>query len=309
MKADLTSFNPRTRALIGVSGGRDSVALLHWLVSRGFKRLTICHLDHGLRGRASRADAAFVERLARKYALNFTTERADVAALAKARRISIETAAREARYAFFARTARRDKCRTLFLAHHADDQAETFLFNLFRGAGAAGLGAMRPESTRKIDGVQLRINRPLLAVWREEIDEYIAAHRLKFREDASNAKTNHTRNKMRHEIIPALEKWFGREIKKSVWRSAEILAAENDWLESLVAPPQRALSVRELRAMPLAQQRRTIHAWLKFLCVSDAGFVETEAVRALLHPSAKPAKINLPGDMHARRRAGQIFVE
>jgi tRNA(Ile)-lysidine synthase len=305
----LEKINRRSPALIGVSGGRDSVALLHWLAEQGFKRLTVCHLDHGLRGRASRADAKFVARLAKKYALNFVSERADVAAIAKEKRISIETAAREARYAFFAQTAKREKCRTLFLAHHADDQAETFLFNLFRGAGAAGLGAMRPESTRKIGGVTLRIMRPLLGVWRAEIDEYVAAHGLKFREDASNADAKHSRNKMRHEIIPALEKWFGREIKKSVWRSAEIFAAENDWLESLTAPPTRELSVHELRAMPLAQQRRTIHAWLKFLRVSDAGFTETEVVRALVHPSAKQAKINLPGGLHARRRAGKIFLE
>jgi tRNA(Ile)-lysidine synthase len=309
MKTACSSLNPRTRALIGVSGGRDSVALLHWLVAYGFKRLSVCHLDHGLRGRASRADAAFVERLAKKYALPFVAERADVAAIAKEKRISIETAAREARYEFFVQTAKRKKCRVLFLAHHADDQAETFLFNLFRGAGTAGLGAMRVESMRKIGGVALCIIRPLLGVWRGEIDAYIAAHRLKFREDASNAGTKHSRNKMRHKIIPALEKWFGREIKKSVWRSAEILSAENDWLESLVAPPPRELSVRELHAMPVAQQRRAIHAWLKLLRVNDAGFAEVEAVRALLHPTAKPAKINLPGGLHARRRSGKIFLE
>lgn len=309
MKTGFTSLTPRTRALVGVSGGRDSVALLHWLAEQGFKRLAVCHLDHGLRGRASRADVAFVARLAKKYALPFVSERADVAAIAKQKQISIETAAREARHDFFAHAGKKLKCRTLFLAHHADDQAETFLFNLFRGAGSAGLGAMRPESTQKTGGVTLRIIRPLLSVWRAEIDEYIAANRLKFREDSSNRDVKHTRNKMRHVIIPALEKWFGREIKKSVWRSTEILAAENDWLETLIPRPSTELSVRELRALPVAQQRRMIRAWLKFLQVSDAGFGEVEAVRALLTSSAKPAKINLPGDLHARRRAGRIFLE
>jgi tRNA(Ile)-lysidine synthase len=309
MKIDLTSHDPKKRHLIGVSGGRDSVALLHMLLEAGYKRLIVCHLDHQLRGRASRADAAFVKRLAKRHSLQIVTAKADVTAIAKEKHISIETAARHARYEFFAATARRKKCHTLFLAHHADDQVETFLFNLFRGAGASGLASMRAETKRKIAGTPLLIARPLLSVWRREIDDYIAAHRLKFREDASNAGTVPLRNKMRHEIIPALEKSFGREIRKSIWRTAEILAAENDWLSSLVPPPTTELSVSELRKMPVARQRRVIHAWLKSGNVPDAGFDEIESVRSLLPASAKAAKINLPANLHARRRAKKIFLQ
>ena len=309
MKIDLTPYDPKRRYLIGVSGGRDSVALLHLLLEAGCKRLIVCHLDHHLRGRASRADAAFVERLAKRHGLEMVTGRADVTAIAKKKRISIETGAREARYDFLAATARGKKCRTLFLAHHADDQVETFLFNLFRGAGAAGLGAMRPETRRKINGVELLILRPLLGVWRTEIDAYIAAQRMKFREDATNAGTIPLRNRMRHEIIPALEKWFGREIRKSVWRTAEILTAENDWLAGMIPAPACELSVAELRKMPVARQRRVIHAWLKLMKAPDAGFDEIESVRSLLPESAKAAKVNLPGDLHARRRAKKIFME
>lgn len=307
--AALAQFPRTRRCLVGVSGGRDSVALLHLLVSLGFKRLMVGHLDHGLRGRASRADAGFVIKLAEKHGLPAVIGRVNVAEIAKEQRISLETAAREARYAFFAQTARREKCRALFLAHHADDQVETFLFNLFRGSGAAGLGAMRAESVRKIGGIPLRIVRPLLGVWRAEIDAYVTAHHLKFREDASNTDTAHLRNRMRHEIIPALEKWFGRDIKKTVRRSADILAAENDWLESLTEPPARELSVPDLRKMPVAHQRRVIHAWLKTLRVADTGFDEIESIRALLPESAPRAKVNLPGDLHVRRRAKRIFLE
>jgi hypothetical protein len=114
---------------------------------------------------------------------------------------------------------------------------------------------------------------------------------------------------MRHEIIPALEKWFGREIRKSVWRTAEILAAENDWLAAITPPPVRELPVAGLRKMPPAQQRRIIQPWLKLMNVPDAGFDEIEAVRSLLPVGAKAAKINLPGNLHARRRAGKIFLE
>ncbi len=309
MKIALPSHDPKKRHLIGVSGGRDSVALLHLLLEAGYKRLIVCHLDHQLRGRASRADAAFVEKLAKRHKLQVVIGKADVTALAQKKLLSIETAARKARYEFFAATARRKKCHTLFLAHHADDQVETFLFNLFRGAGASGLGAMRSETRRKIAGVSLHIIRPLLSTWRREIDAYTTAHRLKFREDASNAGTIPLRNKMRHEIIPALEKSFGREIRKSVWRTAEILAAENDWLSSLVSPPTHELSVPDLRKMPVAQQRRLIHAWLKLLDVPDAGFDEIESIRSLLPASAKAAKINLPGNFHVRRREKKIFLE
>lgn len=308
MKIDLSAYNPQERYLIGVSGGRDSVALLDTLLTAGFENLIVCHLDHGLRGRSSRADAVFVEKLAKSRGLKFMGAKADVAALAKKKHLSIETAAREARYQFFAAAARRHKCHAIFLAHHADDQVETFLFNLFRGAGTSGLAAMRPDTRRKIGATELRILRPLLGVSRSEIDAYVKKHALKFREDASNATTLPHRNKMRHTIIPALEKWFGRAIRKSVWRTAEILAAEDAWLASLTPLPAQELSVATLRKMPAAQQRRTIHAWLKSSNVPDAGFDEIESIRSLLPVSAKTAKINLPGDLHARRRAGKIFM-
>ena len=303
--SELASFPPTRRYLIGVSGGRDSVALLHWLVESGFKRLIVCHLDHSLRGRASRADAKFVERLAKRLGLPFMTERLDVASLAKQKRQSIETAAREARYDFFSRVARGKKCRALFLAHHADDQVETFLFNLFRGTGGAGLAAMRRVTKRG----GLRVIRPLLGVWRSEIDAYAKARKLKFREDASNKLLLHQRNRTRHRIIPALEKFFGRDIRKSIWRAADILAAEEDWMGAMTPKPARELSAPALCAMPVALQRRLIRAWLQQMRVSNISFDAIESVRALLAPAAKQAKVNLPGGRHARRRLKKLFLE
>src|SRR5256885_6888760 len=130
-----SDFPPDARYLIGVSGGRDSVALLHWLNSLGYKKVVVCHLNHQLRGRSSDADARFVEKLAGKYQVNFELGAANVRVLAKKKKISIETAAREARYSFFAKAAKRRRCDTIFLAHHADDLLETILLNLIRGAG------------------------------------------------------------------------------------------------------------------------------------------------------------------------------
>ena len=301
-------FSPDERCLIGVSGGRDSVVLLHQLLAAGFKQLVVCHLDHGLRAESA-DDARFVADLAAKHGLESVIARQDVAARAKRRRQSLETAGREARYGLFAQVARNRDCPRLFLAHHADDQVETLLFNFFRGSAAGGLAAMRPLTTRTIDGFALQISRPLLAVWREEIDAYIAKHRLAFRDDASNADLHHTRNRLRHEIIPLIERAWGRDIRRAVWRAADILRAEDDLLASLVAatelPPE--LSTRELQAQPVALQRRLIHAWLKSHEIPNLGYDEVEAVRALL--TERRAKANLPGGWHARRREKKLFLE
>ncbi len=309
LRRALAPYDPRKRYLIGVSGGRDSVALVHLLAEYGFRRLIVCHLDHGLRGRASRGDALFVRRLAARLGFEHEAERADVPALAAAQRQSIETAAREARYAFFGRVARRRRCSALFLAHHADDQVETFFFNLFRGAGAAGLAAMRPESERVYGAFRLRLLRPLLAVWRAEIDACIRERKWRYREDASNREPVNLRNKMRHEIIPLLESHFGREIKRSVWRSAEILGAENEWIAGLAVAGDGELPLARLRALPLPLRRRLIHGWLKKAGVPCAGFDEVEAVLGLLAPGSPRAKVNLPGGFHARRREKKLFLE
>src|SRR6266496_6144871 len=187
-------FAPDAPYLIGVSGGRDSVALLHWLIDLGYKKLIVCPLNHQLRGRSSDADARFVEKLAGKYQVDFELGAANVRALAKKKKMSIETAARDARYSFFAKAAKRHRCHTIFLAHHADDLVETFLFNLIRGAGLTGLAGMRNVSTRRIDGVDLITVRPLLSVWRSDIDKYVHEYHLRFREDATNKTLAATRN-------------------------------------------------------------------------------------------------------------------
>jgi tRNA(Ile)-lysidine synthase len=328
-----SDFPPDARYLIGVSGGRDSVALLHWLISLGYKDLTVCHLNHQLRGRSSDADAQFVKRLVERYnqelarnALRLPGERsarratagrigfelgsANIRALGKKQKTSVETAAREARYAFFAETARRLNCRTIFVAHHADDLVETFLINLFRGAGNAGLSAMREISTRRIDGIDLTIARPFLCVWRKEIDDYVGEHRLRFREDATNKNLTPLRNRIRHRIVPYLEKTVGRSIRQNIWRTAIIAADEEKWIDSELPDSKHAdLSVVKLRALPIALQRRALLKWLRKQNVSDIGFDAIERVRSLADRDARIAKVNLPGNRHARRRAGKIFLE
>jgi tRNA(Ile)-lysidine synthase len=306
----LRRFPPDGCYLVGVSGGRDSVALLHYLIEAGYKNLIVCHLNHQLRGRSSTVDARFVEKLAGKCDLKIEVAATKVRALAKKEKISMEAAAREARYKFFAETARRRKCKTIFLAHHADDLVETFLINLFRGAGAAGLTGMREVSTRRIDHVNLAIVRPFLGVWRKEIDIYVREHRIKFREDASNKNLNPLRNRIRHRIIPYLEKILGRNIRPAIWRAAAIAGEEEHWIEKqLPGSTDVQFSVARLRALPAALQRRAILRWLRAQKISGISFDLIERVRSLADHDAATAKVNLPQDRHARRRAGRIFVE
>ena len=309
----LRPYPAEGRYLVGVSGGRDSVALLHALTAAGYRRLVVCHLDHGLRGRAGRADARFVERLAAKWNLPSVIVRADVPTLARMGKYSLETAAREARYAFFEAVAGRRRCRTLFLAHHADDQVETFLFNLLRGAGPAGLAGMEAESTRMVGRRTLRIVRPLLAIWREEIDDYVKTHDIAWREDLTNADPAHaTRNRLRAEVLPLLERAMGREVRPALWRAADILAAEETYLSGLLAadgPSTPQLSLAALVDQPVARQRRTLRAWLLARDIPNVGYREVELVRSLLDKAEGPAKVNLPGGRYARRRSGKLFID
>src|SRR4029453_17316750 len=217
----LGSFPPDSRYLIGVSGGRDSIVLLHRLLDLGYCKLTVCHLNHQLRGRSSQADSRFVEKLVATWNKKSVGQ------------VDFEPAsARQTRYSFFAEVAKRRRCHTVFLAHHADDLVETFLINLFRGAGATGLAAMREISTRRIEDVDLTIVRPLLSVWRDEIDNYVRECRLKFRENASKKNLAPLRNRIRRRIIPYLEKTLGRSIRQNIWRTAVIADEEENWIES-----------------------------------------------------------------------------
>jgi tRNA(Ile)-lysidine synthase len=322
----LRGFSPDGRYLIGVSGGRDSVALLHSLIKRGYRKLVVCHLNHQLRGRASDGDARFVEKVVAKCNtarahVDFEIGSVDVCALAEKKKMSIEAAAREARYKFFAHVAKQRRTQTIFLGHHADDLVETFLINLFRGSGATGLGAIREVSKRRIEDVDLTIVRPLLGVWRSEINDYVRKHRLRFREDASNKNLAPLRNRIRRRIIPYLEKNLGRNIRQSIWRAAMIAGEEENWIEDQLpdatdvdlaagaSSAEAALSVAKLRDLPIALQRREILKWLRTRKITNVGFDVVESVRSLLNHDARVAKTNLPQDRHVRRRAGKIFIE
>lgn len=307
-------YSTRRKYLIGVSGGRDSVALLHLLHSAGFRKLVVCHLNHALRGRASAQDAAFVKRLAKKLNYPCEVQRTDVKRLASKNKNSIEVAARDARHQFFAQKAKTHRCKRIFLAHHADDQVETVLINLFRGSGLRGIAGMRVEADHKIDGVELQFLRPLLETWRSEIDDYLESNGFGYRDDASNESDFALRNRIRHRLLPDLEQIFERDVRGAVHRLSHMAESENHALEALISRDclefcqEGKLSVKALREMPAAVQRRVIREWLKSSGITGTGYREIEEVRKMIPPGSKVAKINLPNDRHARRREGKIFL-
>ena len=311
--ADLASDQP---AVIGVSGGRDSVALLHFFVTQRWRNLTVAHFNHGLRGRESGQDAAFVRRLANRYDLPCVVCREDIAAFAAAAKLSTETAARERRDVFFQAVARQAGTRFVFLAHHTDDNAETILGNLLRGAALQGVVGMEQVATFGDDLLKIR---PLLDVRREELDAYAQAHSLKHREDSSNLSQEHRRNRLRHEVLPLLNEVLQRDVTPVVARFGRLAARDEDYLQSaalelierfsLIQPDDTLKVVSQLREAHPAISTRIVRQWLVTqLGLRGIGNHELEQVLEMLKPEG-PAKINLPHDRHLRRKAKRLFLE
>jgi len=290
-------LEPGEALLVGVSGGADSVALLDALVKSGW-RPHVCHLNHQLRGPASDADAEFVRDLARHYGLTNTIEWQKVA--------GDEDGARRARHEFFAKVAAQTGIRKLALAHTADDQVETFLLRLLRGAGVPGLIGIWPE--RQLG--TLRVIRPMLKVRRVEVLEYLSAQALKYREDASNTDTRFTRNRIRHELLPMLERDFNPAVREVLLHTAEILRDEDFYLLHHVAQrfymtvcQNDAVNVKALANCPVAIQRRVLRFWLGGDAESAPSFTfdQIEAVRHAALGDSPGAAVDLPYELVAYR--------
>jgi tRNA(Ile)-lysidine synthase len=301
----VTTYSKDAPALIGVSGGVDSCALLHLLRMLGFSKLIVCHLNHNLRGIESEQDSLFVAGICRSLDVPFYSETLKELPHTG----SMETAARAARFDFFARAAKKFETSSLFLAHHADDQIETFLFNLFRGTGSFENATIKAESIALIGDQKLILLRPLLQVCKEELREFASAFHLESREDVTNSNREMTRNRIRHDLIPEIERLIDRPIKATLLRTIELAEKEGEFVRAHVpAFHTKELSVPELRRLPVAIQRRAIHGWLRSNLIEDFGFEEVEAVRSLLNRE-RVAKVNLPRSVFCRRRSGQLFLE
>lgn len=307
----LHTASRRTRHLVGVSGGADSTALLHLLVDAGWRNLVVCHLNHRLRGAASSGDQRFVERTAAKLGLPCESGGADVRRLMKTSGTSLETAARMARHAFFASCARKHRCRRLMLAHHADDQAETVLWNLLRGS--RGPRGMKSGHLMTMDGIGMQVIRPLLHVRHADLVAWLRERNLTWREDATNAEAIGVRNRMRNEALPLLARITGRDPVAALVRAAddmaEIDAMERDLVGAArVLDPTGRIHIPALRALPVPLQRRALHDFLTNHGITGIDRALLDRALALLDP-ATAAAANLPGGARLRRRAGRLQIE
>jgi tRNA(Ile)-lysidine synthase len=291
--------------LVGVSGGVDSRVLLQVLLDTGFTNLVICHLDHQLRGSDSERENRLIRRLATRLKLPLVQEQVQ----GWPQKLSLETAARQARQQFFARAAKQFGASHAFLGHHADDQVETFLFNILRGAGSIGQAAMRTETRISADGIDLILVRPLLHVWKQEIRDYAKKRRLKFSEDVTNAENKFTRNRIRNLLVPEIERILGRPFKSNLLRLCEIATDEAELLRQLTPNWWQLdeLPVRDLRSLPVALQRRVIHQWLTRKQIDDVSFEDVEQIRSML-VHRETAKVNLSAGNSCRRRASKLFI-
>ncbi len=291
-----SGFSTDKPLLVGVSGGADSLCLLH-LLSRLEFPLVTAHLDHGLRPESAQ-DAQFVAQFAAGLGLPVVSQREDVAAYAQERNMSVEEAARELRYTFLFQQAQENGAQAVLVAHHADDQVESVLMHLLRGAGMAGLRGMQVVSYNPDWHADIPLVRPLLGIWRREIDEYCQAQEITPREDQTNQDTTYFRNRLRHELIPSLED-YNPNVRQAIWRTADTLAAdyqalqqlvEGAWLECQTVAEEDCVRLQRLvfNAQPLGLKRAIMRQAIGQLRpgLRDIGY---EAVEGALAFAAEPS--------------------
>jgi tRNA(Ile)-lysidine synthase len=261
------------KILVAVSGGLDSMTLLHALKKLSAKnrwQLVAAHFNHRLRGRASDADDQLVRKTAAAMKLRIVAESADVKAFAATSKLSLEMAARKLRHEFLARAARKQKIKTIALAHHADDQVELFFLRLLRGAGGEGLAGMKWRSPSPADKT-ISLVRPLLDFSKSEIAEFARENKIHFREDATNFSSDFLRNRIRNELLPLLRKKYQPGLDKAVLRLMEIIGAESEFAGEAAQNAASSLRLDKIRPpagscvfndLPVAIQRRVLQSQL-----------------------------------------------
>ena len=303
---------PGSRVLVALSGGPDSVGLLRVLLDLAqdepFHVAGAAHLNHQLRGAESDQDEAFCRRVAAGLSIPMDVERVDVARAARGLSLSVEHAAHDARHAFFERAAVRLNASVVAVAHTRDDQAETFLLRLLRGAGPRGLGGMHPRSGLVV--------RPFLETSRADVRSFLAGRGVEYREDASNHDLGIPRNRIRHELIPFLEERFSAGVVGVLDREAAIARDDAEFLDERASdvgkrivvrtPEGIELSIRALLEEPPAIARRVIRQAQQLASGGKfVGFEATEAV-LILAVSNSTGPLDLPG--HRVNRVGETLV-
>jgi tRNA(Ile)-lysidine synthase len=310
------SIVPPALLVVGVSGGPDSLCLMHGLHHLGFG-LVVAHLDHALRPESA-GEALGVKVAAAALGLDCVVERADVRGHARARGLSIEEAARKLRYRFLFGQARACRAGAVAVGHTADDQVETVLMHMIRGAGLDGLAGMSYRIVLPLMDPEIAIVRPLLGVWREDTIAYCESNALTPHFDRSNESPDFFRNRVRHELVPLLESMNPRA-REALWRAAQSLAVDRGLVAARVAEAWDATVVRETREfvgfdasdlvlLSIPLQRRLIREAARRLAPeTEIGYAALErGGRFVAEASSAPQELG--GGLVLAREADLIYV-
>jgi len=307
--------------LVAVSGGPDSVALLSLLLSVRDTlgvALHVAHLDHGTRGREGEEDAAFVADLAQEEGLPLHRRRVDVPALLEEEGGSLEALARRERYRFLEEARRIAGARWIVTGHTANDQVETFLMNLLRGAGPRGLGGMLPVGPGPMC-------RPLLGTWRNEILEYLEVEELPYRVDSTNSNLSLTRNRIRHLLLPAVEHEFGPHVLRTLARESQLMNELDEFLSleadrslrGITCPEETApreveirLKVEGLATLHRTLQRSVLRAAIEDLAggLGDLTLAHVDSILDLVQRTEGTGSVSLPNDLEVRREYDRLVL-
>jgi tRNA(Ile)-lysidine synthase len=313
-------LRPGEHALIAVSGGPDSMALLHLLSRLASElqiRLTVAHANHGFRGEESDEEEQLVEAYASELGLSCRAAHLDMPAYIRATGQTGQAASREQRYRFLTQAAAECGASKIALAHHADDQAETVLLRVLRGTGPQGLSGMLARRTF----ANVELIRPLLRINKESLVGYCREEGIPFHTDSSNAKTQYTRNRLRLQTMPLLRTYNPR-LEEALTRLADVMQAENDYLTeavqetfALLVRPENggfSFSRKAFQGLHLALQRRLIKLLLEYLATGaeqqdDFGFMLTETVRlAVIHEGRPNSTLDLAENLKLYREYDRI---
>ncbi len=304
--------------LVGVSGGPDSVCLAHILWRLGFP-LVIAHFNHMLRPEAD-AEASYVRKLAGDLGARLAVKAEDVMAFASSHGLSTEEASRLLRYRYLFSEARRQEAQAVAVGHTADDQVETLLMHLLRGAGLSGLTGMASRSLPNPWSQDIALVRPLLGVWRRQIEGYNEEHGLKAVQDNSNLDRRYQRNRIRHELLPYLES-YNPGIRQLLWQTADLLredrrildqTIDNAWQLCLGEKGQGylALELARLKEQPLGLKRqifrRAIHELRPGLQNIDYEAIN-RAVELVEQPAAS-AQVDLAAGLRLKVEASMLWI-
>jgi tRNA(Ile)-lysidine synthase len=305
------------RVAVAVSGGADSVALLCLLAElRGELGIVlgVIHFNHRLRGADSDQDEQFVAELSRQLGLESLSQSGDVGAHAKEKHLSVETAARNLRYEYFHRLLRETHFNTIATAHTVDDQAETVLLKLVRGAGTRGVAGIYP----KLAVAEASIIRPLLNIRRKDIKIYLEDIQQRWREDKSNRDLRHARNRVRHGILPRMERNLNPAVYEALSETADIARAEEDYWshkteEILPAVWQNdrsvgVLNLKSLASLPLALRRRVVRGAAASLGLR-LEFRQVEEILETAFSSPTHKSMLLPNRWRVSQKKGELHFE